>query len=561
MATKEENMKITFLGAASSVTGSCHLITTDKYKILLDCGQFQGNKSLEAMNYEEFGFDPTDIDFMLLSHAHVDHCGRIPLLTKRGFTSPIYCTDATADLVEVMLKDSGYIHEKEMEWENRKAERAGRPQREPLYTLNDAVGSLEYVKPILYEQIIEVVDGIKVRFTDAGHILGSAIIEIWITELGNETKIVFSGDLGVKGRPILKDPKFVDEADYLIMETTYGNRVHEESKKSLKDLIDIILKTTKRGGSVIIPSFAVGRTQELIYWMHRFYEGHEEYRQALDDIFVYVDSPMAKSATEVFRKNAQVFDDETRDYILSGDNPLDFKNLKFVRSSQDSMTLNMSQEPKIIISASGMCDAGRIKHHLKHNLWNKKNSVVFVGYQAEGTLGRSIRDGEKDVTIFGEKIHINAEIYNLDGFSGHADKDGLLEWVSGFEKPPRKIFLVHGEQDSKDAFAYAVKEKLGYECVVIEDVCEYDLIEEAARPIDGELEKKKRIETAQKLIDIKDRLSKVHDEVETILYNASLAIDGSASLDRLTAIQNIILGLEKDTINLGATLSLGDNQE
>ena len=401
-------MNVKFLGAAMSVTGSCHLITTDKYKILLDCGQFQGSKALEELNAKEFGFNPSEIDFVILSHSHIDHSGRIPLLTKRGFTGRVYCTDATADLVEIMLKDSGYIHEKEAEWTNRKAERSGKPFVEPLYTFEDAAESVKYLEPVLYGQFYDINPDIRVRFSDAGHILGSSIVELWINEKDRISKLVFSGDLGVKNKPILRDPETIAEADYLIMEATYGDRVHETSCDSLDKFFDIILKTTRRGGTVVIPSFAVGRTQELIYHLNIFYEDHKELKQELDKIMVYVDSPLATSATEIFRRNAQVFDEETREYILKGDNPLDFKNLVFTRSSEESRQLNFNPAPKIIISASGMCEAGRIKHHLKHHLWDPKCSVVFVGYQATGTLGRSIVNGDKDVSIFGEKIHINA---------------------------------------------------------------------------------------------------------------------------------------------------------
>ena len=426
-------MKIQFCGASSGVTGSCHLITTEKHKILLDCGQFQGGKAQEALNYEEFPFDPAEIEYMVLSHAHIDHCGRIPLLIKRGFKGSIYCTDATADLLDVMLKDSGYIHEKEAQWKNKKNERAGRPLVEPLYTYNDAVDSLKYVKPVLYDQLIELNDEMKIVFNDAGHILGSAITELWVTEGDSVSKIVFSGDLGVKDRPILRDPTIIKKADYVIMETTYGNRLHPKNPLDVKNLLDIIRDTAEKGGTTVIPSFAVGRTQELIYELNRVYESNSEYHEAFKNLNVYVDSPMATTATEVFKKNAQVFDEETKEYIAKGDNPLDFENLKFTRTSQESVWLNTDPEPKVIISASGMCDAGRIRHHLKHNLWNRKSSIVFVGYQAEGTLGRMLIDGAQEVTLFGEKVQVNARIYNLQGFSGHADRDGLLEWLKGFQ--------------------------------------------------------------------------------------------------------------------------------
>lgn len=545
-------MKVKFLGAAMSVTGTCHLITTDQYKILLDCGQFQGSKALEELNAKDFGFHPSEIDFMILSHSHIDHSGRIPLLTKRGYTGKIYCTDATADLVEIMLKDSGYIHEKEAEWTNRKAERSGKPFVEPLYTFQDAADAAKNLEPVLYGQLYEINQDVQVRFSDAGHILGSSIVELWIREEDRVTKIVFSGDLGVKNRPLLRDPETIEEADYLIMEATYGDRIHESSGESLEKFFDIILNTTRRGGSVIIPSFAVGRTQELIYQLNMFYEEHHELKAELDQIMVYVDSPLATSATEIFRRNAQVFDDETREYILKGDNPLDFKNLIFTRTSDESRQLNFNPAPKIIISASGMCDAGRIKHHLKHNLWNPKNSIVFVGYQAEGTLGRSIVNGDKDVSIFGEKIHINAEIYNLEGFSGHADRDGLLEWLSGFIKPPKRVFLVHGEEKSKKNFAYTVKQALGFDCTAIEDVSEYDLDTDAVLSVE---DTRNLIATEEQLNRVKSQLSKLRDELETILYNTHLSVDQNTTQERINEISNSLIELEKNSIKLGSTIA------
>lgn len=545
-------MKVKFLGAAMSVTGTCHLITTDQYKILLDCGQFQGSKALEELNAMDFGFQPSEIDFMILSHSHIDHSGRIPLLTKRGYSGKIYCTDATADLVEIMLKDSGYIHEKEAEWTNRKAERSGKPFVEPLYTFQDAADAAKNLEPVLYGQLYEINSDIQVRFRDAGHILGSSIVELWIREGEHVTKLVFSGDLGVKNRPILRDPETIEEADFLIMEATYGDRVHESSGESLEKFFKIILNTTRRGGSVIIPSFAVGRTQELIYQLNIFYEEHQEFKHELDKLMVYVDSPLATSATEIFRRNAQVFDDETREYILKGDNPLDFKNLVFTRTSDESRQLNFNPDPKIIISASGMCDAGRIKHHLKHNLWNPKNSIVFVGYQAEGTLGRSIVNGDKDVTIFGEKIHINAEIHNLEGFSGHADRDGLLEWLSGFVKPPKRVFLVHGEEMSKKNFAYTVKQTLGFDCTAIEDVSEYDLELDTVLSVE---DTRNLIATEDQLDKVKSQLSKLRDELETILYNTHLAVDQNTTQERINEISNSLIELEKNSIKLGTTIA------
>lgn len=545
-------MKIQFCGASMGVTGSCHLITTDNHKILLDCGQFQGGKAQEAMNYEEFPFDPAEVDCLILSHAHIDHCGRIPLLVKRGFKGDIYCTDATADLLDVMLKDSGYIHEKEAEWKNRKNERAGRPAIEPLYTYNDAVDSLKFVKPVLYDQLIELNEEMKIVFNDAGHILGSAITELWVNENDTVSKIVFSGDLGVMNRPILRDPTIIKKADYVIMETTYGNRLHPQNSMDVRRLMDIIRETAARGGTTVIPSFAVGRTQELIYELNRVYDSDSEYREAFKDLMVYVDSPMATTATEVFKRNAQVFDDETKEYIRKGDHPLDFKNLKFTRTSEESMWLNSDRKPKVIISASGMCEAGRIRHHLKHNLWDSRSSIVFVGYQAEGTLGRKLVEGAQEVTLFGEKIKVNAQIHNLEGFSGHADRDGLLEWLGGFRQEPKHIFLVHGENDSKEDFAKIVKEQLGYEPVVVHGNSEYVFEENEIVSMKQTVEDDMDAEAANVA---RSTLTGIHRRIEDILYNANLAIDGKIPHDKLMKINNIIQELEKSAINLGAAVS------
>jgi metallo-beta-lactamase family protein len=553
-------MEIKFCGAVDCVTGSCHLLTTESAKVLLDCGQFQGNKHLEARNEEEFPFNPADIDYMILSHAHVDHCGRIPLLVKRGFRGQIYCTKATADLLEVMLRDCAHIQEKDAEWDNRKARRAGRPEREPIYTMEDAEEALKYIVPVLYDQLIELNDKIKICFNDAGHILGSAITEIWVEENGVTSKIVFSGDIGVMERPILRDPVIIKKADYVIMETTYGNRLHEQNQESVEKLMQIIVDTVKRGGNVVIPSFAVGRTQELIFQLNKYYESNNQYRPVLDRVNVYIDSPMAISTTEVFKRNAAVFDEETKQYILSGDNPLDFKNLRFSKTTEESMALNEDPSPKIIISASGMCDAGRIRHHLKHNLWNHKNSIVFVGYQAMGTLGRRIIEGERDLSILGEEIHVGARIYSLEGFSGHADQEGLLAWLSGFQVKPKQIFLVHGEGDAKSDFAALVKEKLGYDCTILEEVTTY--------PLDGEAHSLKKSERAEddfveeeQLEQMQKKLRDIHDNLEEILYHTNLALGLQGSPDKVIAINNILQELERDTLNLGTAVTkeaLGD---
>lgn len=550
-------MRIKFLGATTSVTGSCYLLKTEKSNILIDCGLFQGNVEIEEMNYEPFEFNPAEIDFVLLSHAHIDHSGRLPLLVKRGFRGKIFCTDATADLLDVMLKDSAYIQEKETEWKNKKNQRAGRPLALPLYTIKDAENALRHVEPALYNQLISPGEDINVVFNDAGHILGSSIIEIFVKENGDSSKLVFSGDLGMKNKPILKDPTIIKKADFVIMESTYGNRIHGEKTAGTKNLIDVILKTIKRGGNAIIPSFAVGRTQELIYLINRFYEENEEYQAALDKVKIYVDSPMATTATEVFRKNAQVFDDETKAYILQGNNPLDFKNLIFTRSSEESMALNIDPEPKVVISASGMCEAGRIKHHLKHNLWNSKASIIFVGYQSVGTLGRSLLDGAEEVTIFGNKIKVEAEIHNLQGFSGHADRDGLMDWVGGFQKPPYEIFLVHGESEAKRDLAESIRVAYGYDVIDIQQDCEYTLSRggEVTRE-----EVESRIASPGAMWGLKKKMFSIHDELETILYNTHLAVNNLPP-DQISDISNLLLEIEKNVLNLGSAISLEDRSE
>lgn len=551
-------MKIKFCGATTNVTGSCYLLSTDKYKVLLDCGQFQGGKAQDALNYEDFPFDPTEIDCLVLSHAHIDHCGRIPLLVKRGFSGPIYCTRPTADLLPIMLRDSGYIHEKEAEWTNKKSERKGQPSVEPLYTVRDAEAALKYINPIQYGQKIDINDEFRISFSEAGHILGSAITEIWITEKGEETKIVFSGDLGVMNRPILRDPELIETADYVIMESTYGNRLHPENVLSIGQLIEVVIRTVKRRGTVVIPAFAVGRTQEMIYEFNKVYDNNPEIYQQLKDVMVYVDSPMANSATEAFKVNASAFDEETQDYIIRGDHPLEFRNLIFTQSTEESQKLNMNESPKIIISASGMCEAGRIKHHLKHNLWNPKSSIVFVGYQAEGTLGRKIVDGAESVNIMGEEIAVKAEIVNLEGFSGHADKNGLLNWISAFKTKPA-IFLVHGENESKIALADSIYDKMGIRPVVITSNSEYTLKpgeKQFSEESSGAEEKVfDYVLSNDELIALRNKISTISNEIGDVLNTAELKTGKSVSDEQLIKINNIIQELDESTKNLRGVLA------
>ncbi len=453
-------MKIDFYGAAGCVTGSSHLLKVKDKKILLDCGLYQGRDEHERGN-DTFNFNPKDIDYLILSHAHIDHSGRIPLLYKQGFKGRVICTEGTKDLCHPMLIDSGHIHEMEVDWENRKRIRGGLEPIEPLYTAKIAEISLYLFEGYPYDQWIEVFEGLKVRFRDAGHLLGSSIVELLIKENGKEIKLVYSGDLGNANVPILRDPTPIDEADYLIMETTYGDRLHESISLELKELAKVISDTFKRGGNVIIPSFAVGRTQEVLYTLNNYIEG-----DMFKGIRVYVDSPLATESTTIYEKYTKYYDDEAKALLAQGDKPLNFEGLTFVSSAEESARLNKIKSGAVIISASGMCEAGRIRHHLKHNLWRKESSVVFVGYQAEGTLGRSIVDGSKKVKIFGDEIAVNAKIYNFQGLSGHADRKGLLNWVEAFKIKPKEILLVHGAAEALKSFQSLLTDK-GYKASIM----------------------------------------------------------------------------------------------
>lgn len=459
-------MKITFHGAAKTVTGSCFLVETKMCNFLVDCGLFQGHSKEDELNREDFPFNPGNIDFVLLTHAHIDHSGRIPKLFINGFKGEVITTQATAQLCSIMLPDSGHIQEIENEWLNRKRLRAGKPLVPPIYTHDDAVECMSLFRSVDYNTDVNPVPGITVRFRDAGHVLGSSCIEIWVEEDGKEVKLVFTGDLGNKEVPILKDPEIIDDADYLIIESTYGNRVHKDNADRIERFMNIIIDTINGGGNVIIPSFAVGRTQEIIYELNKHKSRYSHKLEELMRIPVYVDSPLAISATEIFRKNLDCYNEEAREYIKNGDNPLDFPELQFTKTANESRALNEKNESMIIISASGMCEAGRIKHHLKHNLWRPESTILFVGYQAEGTLGRRIVDGAKKVKIFGEQISVNARIEYIDGFSGHADKDDLLDWVSSIKKKPKNIFVVHGEEDSVEVFAEYLRQRLGINTVI-----------------------------------------------------------------------------------------------
>ena len=451
-------MKLMFLGADHEVTGSCHYIEACGKSILLDCGMEQGRDTYEN---QEIPVAAGRIDYVFLSHAHIDHSGLLPLLHKNGFQGQIYATEATTDLCRIMLLDSAHIQEFEAQWRNRKNKRAGKAPFEPLYTTEDAMAVMEHFVPCDYMKEIEVCEGVKIRFTDVGHLLGSSSIEIWLTENGVSKKIVFSGDIGNINQPIIHDPRYTTEADFVIMESTYGDRYHTVPPDYVAELAGQIQQTFDRGGNLVIPSFAVGRTQEMLYFIReikerRLVHGHDGFK-------VYVDSPLAIEATRVFVENhLSCYDTAAMALVKQGINPLQFDGLELAVTPDDSMAINFDKSPKVIISASGMCEAGRIRHHLKHNLWRPECTILFVGYQAIGTLGRNIIEGEKEVRLFGETITVNAHIEELAGVSGHADKKGLLNWVNHFEKKPERVFVVHGEDLVCEDFTKCLKEEYGY---------------------------------------------------------------------------------------------------
>jgi metallo-beta-lactamase family protein len=455
-------MQLTFCGAAGTVTGSCYLVETDHCRFLVDCGMFQGIKEIRELNHHEFLFNPVALDFMLLTHAHVDHAGLIPKLWKNGFKNNIYATKATVDLCGIVLPDSGHIQEMESEWRNRKRVRAGEPVQEPIYTASEALSCLKLFKAQNYNQTFEPLPGVRVKFLDAGHILGSAIIEIEIDEDQTTTKIVFSGDLGQKNQPIIEDPATISTADYLVIESTYGDRLHVAREQKVDLLRDLIIKTSKSGGNLIIPAFAIGRTQDLLYHIRTLLLSG-----SIPRIPVYIDSPMAISVTEIYRNNPDCYDASTREMFEAHESPFEFPNLNFVRTTEESKALNENARGAIIISASGMCEAGRILHHLKHNLWRPESNILFVGYQAEGTLGRKLLEGAKVVKIMGEAINVQAQVNTIEGFSAHADQGELLGWIETITNRPQ-IFIVHGENAAQQEFAKLIQQQYQLNAIIPE---------------------------------------------------------------------------------------------
>lgn len=467
-------MKLIFVGAAHEVTGSCHYMEVNGKHILVDFGMEQGVNVLENA---PLPVKEAMIDYVFLTHAHVDHSGMLPLLYARGFRGQVFSTEGTADLCGIMLRDCAHIQETEAEWKNRKAKRkAGAEPVEPLFTMEDAEGILKNFVACGYKEMVEVCDGVKVRFTDIGHLLGSASIEVWLTEGDCTKKLVFSGDVGNKNQPLLRDPGHTAEADYVIMESTYGDRYHAKSKVDyVGELTQILQETFDRGGNVVIPSFAVGRTQELLYFIRKIKVG--KMVKGHDNFPVYVDSPMAVQATGVFQENRwECFDEEAMQFVNEGINPISFAGLRLSITSDDSKAINFDESPKVIISASGMCEAGRIRHHLKHNLWRPESTILFVGYQSVGTLGRTLVEGADEVKLFSEPIAVRAKIRQLTGLSGHADKEGLIEWLGEFEKKPEKVFVVHGEDEVCTSFVECLETEYGQKAYAPYSGTEFDLI-------------------------------------------------------------------------------------
>lgn len=465
-------MKLTFIGAAHEVTGSCTLLEACGKHILIDCGMEQGGDTYENC---ELPVVPSEIDAICLTHAHIDHSGMIPAMVAKGFLGPVYCTEATHRLCNIMLQDSAHIQEQEAEWQNRRAERSGQQKYNPVYTVVDAIESLKLFKGYGYNKPIEIFDGITINFCDAGHLLGSASIHITIKEDDKERTILFSGDLGNIDRPLIKNPQNPPCADYVVIESTYGDRIHGERTDYIAQLTRIMQETFSKGGNLVIPSFAIGRTQELLYLFRTIKE--KGLVKDYENFIVYVDSPLAVEATKIYQDNLMgYYDEETLTLVEQGINPVYFPGLRLSVTTEDSRAINFDLIPKVIISASGMCEAGRIRHHLKHNLWKENSTILFVGYQAEGTLGRKLINGAKRVSLFGEDIQVNARIESIVGISGHADRDILIDWLGSMEKSPKKVFVNHGNDLVCDNFSQTIYNKLKFDAIAPYSGDEYDII-------------------------------------------------------------------------------------
>lgn len=500
-------MKITFLGAARTVTGSCYIIEIGKTRFAVDCGMYQGTAEIEKRNWETDLYDPAHIDFFIITHAHIDHTGLLPRMVQKGFSGPVYATEPTGDLLKILLLDSAHIQEVEANWKNMKMRRNGRkPDASPLYYLKDAEAVGPLIRPKIYDDAFSPAPGIEIKFQDAGHILGAAILEMFIQENGTSTKLVFSGDIGRSNQLLMKDPSTINDADFLFMESTYGNRNHKGEQDSLNELAEAIDYSYSQGEKVIIPAFAVERTQEILYSLYLL---HREGKLP-ENMPVLLDSPLAIQATEIFRRYRSYFDGKTQTLLQNGEDPLELPQLKFSSTTAQSMQINEMQGPAIVISASGMANAGRIKHHLQHNLWRPGASVVFVGFQAEGTPGRRMVDGAKKIRIFNEDIVIKAKIFTINGFSAHAGQDQLLDWLGHFRNKKMQIFLVHGELAVQEQLAAAIKGKYGFAV----DIPEY--LEEIQLKTGIQIETVKKPEKPELQIDLSTILDDLKAKIEYI---------------------------------------------
>jgi metallo-beta-lactamase family protein len=457
-------MKIKFMGAARTVTGSCYIIETNGHRFAIDCGMHQGNAEIEKRNWDVNIYEPEKIEFFIITHAHIDHSGLLPRLVHEGFQGPVYATRPTVDLLKILLLDSAHIQEMEAQWKNRKRLRYGENHMGPLYKKRDAEATFPMLKAVLYDEIFEPLPGIKVNFRDAGHILGASLIEIQVEENGQPVKLVFSGDIGRPAQLLMEDPRVVDSADFLFLESTYGDRNHKNEDDSLNELAEAIAYSYEKKEKVVIPAFAVERTQEMMYCLYLLSKDG----RLPSDMPVYLDSPLAIQATEIFRRHTAYLDEETKALIKKGEDPLYLPQLHFTPTTEESMAINNQSGPAIVISASGMADAGRIKHHLRHNLWREGASVVFVGFQAQGTTGRKIVDGAQKVRLFGEDVAVKARVFTINGFSAHAGQSQLLEWLSHFTGRDMQIFLVHGEFSAQQILADLIRERFGFKVLIPE---------------------------------------------------------------------------------------------
>ena len=555
-------MKVTFLGATGTVTGSNFLVEGAGKRFIVDCGLYQGSTKEELLNAKPFAYDPASIDFMLVTHAHIDHTGRIPKLYKEGFKGPAYATKATVDLCSIMLPDSGHIQETEVAYTNKKRMRSGNTEMmEPIYTEEDAVKCIDIFEPVKYDEIIDITPEIQVRFNDAGHMLGSAMIEVWVTEDGKQQKIVFSGDIGNKDLPLLSYPTMIESTDYLVMESTYGDRNHIETQDKAERFLNIVSETVEKGGTVVIPSFAVGRTQEILYELDKIKDQHqddEDFKKKYEvvmNIPVYVDSPLAVDATEVFRKNMDLFKEEVQEVINRGDDPLTFNNLHFTRTTEESKALNDSDESCVIISASGMCDVGRIKHHLKHHIWNPNDTILFVGYQAPGSLGYRIVSGEPTVKVLGEEFNVNARVEYIEGYSGHADQEGLIDFVGSFRtKMPDHVFLVHGEPGPQVELEQKLKDEFGNIDVIIPSYGEeYTLDENMTVEEKYEYPAQSQINNIDLVNKMRELEVEISDMKRALLENIRLS---NTADDDMVKLNNRVNDLRKQIIDM---MNKGEN--